>query len=68
MTTTDAYSVLAGPKRDDGRQEIHRVQVFYETSPEGGSFRRDVDRRERKAPKQKIEERYLEILSTGGRR
>jgi hypothetical protein len=68
-TTTDAYSVLAGPKREDGRQEIHRVQVFYETSPKGGNFSVEmVDRRKKKSTKSDGRtEGYMEISSDGGR-
>ena len=68
-TSTDAYSVLAGPKREDGRQEIKRVQVFYETTPNGGSFSVEmVDRKETKNTKSSERtEGYMEVSSGGGR-
>ena len=61
--------MLAGPKGEEGRQEIHRVQVFYETSPEGGTFSVEmVDRREHKNTKSDGRyEGYMELSSNGGR-
>ena len=34
----EATSYLQGPKRGDGRQQLHRFDLFFQVQPDGGSF------------------------------